>query len=101
MTSRAALRNLVLADLSRNFTTSDGIKYGADFVLYRGDIDAEHGFALMFVKEENAPLSDKDKTVICRICESVKKKGIIAYVNGHTKEIKYEEIFRKTEGSPG
>ncbi|GAB68046.1 tRNA intron endonuclease [Plasmodium cynomolgi strain B] len=100
MTSRNALRNIVLADLSRNFTTSDGIKYGADFVVYRGDIDAEHGFSLIFIKEENVPLSDKDKTIICRICESVKKKGIIAYVNRHTKEIKYVEIFRKTEGSP-
>ncbi|CAA9989608.1 tRNA intron endonuclease, putative [Plasmodium knowlesi strain H] len=101
MASRNALRNIVLADLSRNFTTSDGIKYGADFVVYRGDMDAEHGFSLIFIKEENTPLSDKDKTLICRICESVKKKGIIAYVNGHTKEIKYVEIFRKTEGSHG
>ncbi|GAW82546.1 tRNA intron endonuclease [Plasmodium gonderi] len=97
MSNRSVLRNIVLADLSRNFNISDGFKYGADFIVYKGDINTEHGFALVFIKAENAKLSDKEKTIICRICEGVKKKGIIAYVNEEAKNIKYEEIFRQIE----
>ncbi|SBT42791.1 tRNA intron endonuclease, putative [Plasmodium ovale wallikeri] len=95
MSHRSAIREVAFADLSKYFIAVDGMKYGADFVLYRGNVDTEHGFALVFVKEENETLNEKEKTIICRICESVKKKGIIAYVNEKMQEIKYEELFRR------
>ncbi|SCP05742.1 tRNA intron endonuclease, putative [Plasmodium ovale] len=95
MAHRSTIREVAFADLSKYFLAVDGMKYGADFVLYRGNVDTEHGFALVFVKEENETLNEKEKTIICRICESVKKKGIIAYVNEKMQAIKYEELFRR------
>ncbi|SBS86606.1 tRNA intron endonuclease, putative [Plasmodium ovale curtisi] len=74
MAHRSTIREVAFADLSKYFLAVDGMKYGADFVLYRGNVDTEHGFALVFVKEENETLNEKEKTIICRICESVKKK---------------------------
>ncbi|SBT80396.1 tRNA intron endonuclease, putative [Plasmodium malariae] len=97
MTNRSSKREIVFSDLSKHFIVLDGIKYGADFVLYKDTTDHEHGFALIFIKEENTTLNHKEKIIISRICESVKKKGIIAYFNENTNTVRYEEILRKKE----
>ncbi|VWU50731.1 tRNA intron endonuclease, putative [Hepatocystis sp. ex Piliocolobus tephrosceles] len=88
-------RELVLNELSKLYIVTDGMKYGADFVLYNKSISKEHGFALVFIKDHISTLDYKEKVIICRICESVKKQGVIAYVNDKDKTIKYEELFRK------
>ncbi|CZU00236.1 tRNA-intron endonuclease [Plasmodium falciparum Santa Lucia] len=88
-------REIVFHDLNKLFIVVDGFKYGADFVLYKNNVDEEHGFALVFIKEENICLNEKEKNIIVRICESVKKKAIIAYINEENKSIRYEEVFRK------
>ncbi|CRG94736.1 tRNA intron endonuclease, putative [Plasmodium gallinaceum] len=87
-------REVVFNDLNKYFIVVDGFKYGADYILYKNSIGHEHGFALVFIKD-NVILNDKEKIIIVRICESVKKKAIIAYVNEETLEIRYEEIYRK------
>ncbi|CRH01385.1 tRNA intron endonuclease, putative [Plasmodium relictum] len=88
-------RKVVFNDLKKYFIVVDGFKYGADFILYKNSIEDEHGFALVFIKEDNVILNNKEKIIIVRICESVRKEGIIAYINENTMTIKYEEIYRK------
>ncbi|ETW46469.1 hypothetical protein PFMALIP_05373 [Plasmodium falciparum MaliPS096_E11] len=70
-------REIVFHDLNKLFIVVDGFKYGADFVLYKNNVDEEHGFALVFIKEENICLNEKEKNIIVRICESVKKKVVL------------------------
>ncbi|KEG04605.1 hypothetical protein YYE_00180 [Plasmodium vinckei vinckei] len=121
MTNRIEKREIVYNDLNKHFVVINDIKYGSDFALYKGgayvqniylnmihcchtpngnclifseSVDHEHAFALVFVKDESLILTDKEKIIISRICESVKKRGIIAYVDDHTKTIKYEELIR-------
>ncbi|SCM07577.1 tRNA intron endonuclease, putative [Plasmodium chabaudi chabaudi] len=94
MTNRIAKREIVYNDLNNHFVVINDIKYGSDFALYKESVDHEHAFALVFIKDESSILTDKDKIIISRICESVKKRGIIAYVDDHTKTIKYEELTR-------
>ncbi|KYN96130.1 putative tRNA intron endonuclease [Plasmodium gaboni] len=88
-------REIVFNELNKLFIVVDGFKYGADFVLYKNNVHEEHGFALVFIKEENTCLNEKEKNIIVRICESVKKKAIIAFINEDNETIRYEEVVRK------
>lgn len=80
-------------DLKQHFHVADGLKYGADFILYKENVDKEHGFGLVFIKDE-PDFNHNENVILVRICESTRKKGYIAHVNKTTDAVVYEYIYR-------
>jgi tRNA-intron lyase len=69
-----------------SFTTTDGIKFGGDFLAYRGDPLNVHSDFVVCVLHQGQVLSDTVLSAAARVAVGAKKKLLLAQANDHRGE---------------
>jgi tRNA splicing endonuclease len=73
-------------------TSKDAIKFGADFLLYKGD--AAHSIMAVCVLEDGK-LTGLDAQAFSRLCESVNKRALfVRRLEGQPDVLEYIEVSR-------
>jgi tRNA splicing endonuclease len=100
---RQALRRLVHRDLtSRGYALTNGIKFGVDFLAYRGDPTAVHAAFMVMVTRSGHGISTLDLVARSRVATTALKIAVIAWADvaaPPTEAVRYAAFKRMGPGT--
>ena len=90
-------KSIVAHDLEqKGYHVVSGSKFGADFIIYKEDIDHSIAVISLFQRDSVIPIQ-YELASLARIASNVKKSGYLAIVDGGTVEylsVKQEKVMR-------
>jgi tRNA splicing endonuclease len=92
---RLALKRAVFIVLWRNgYRTTNGIKFGVDYLAYTADPSVVHAPFMIIVDEEGGLIAPLDLVGRARVATTALKTCVMAYANPATGAVRYEAFRR-------
>lgn len=97
---RQMLRRLVHCDLTnKGYALTNGLKFGVDFLAYRGDPTAVHAAFMVIVARQGAGISPLDLVARSRVATTALKIAVMAWASPATGGVAYKAFKRMGPGA--